>query len=240
MTSIPTQMIPGALSIGVETLKALTPERIHLRPVNQAQQYTPGGVNRINFRIPSYSNSFLDTSKCFLTYKLGYTTSTTVNTTNYCAPVNGANFVNRLVVKSSAGLVIDDIGNYNVLDAMNNAILPVGHALNAMEGRVASSMETGVHEELYATNKNFVGEGIEYRHCFQGGLFSKSTQKWLPVGMMDGGSGFALDLDLYLADTAGVIKERGVVVNPQYFVKDVVLHLETAELTKASAKSSTK
>jgi hypothetical protein len=75
-TVVPTQMIPGALANGVDSLKALTPERIKLKPVNQAQQYQKNGINKITFRVPAYSNSFLDTSKSFLTYTLGYTTPT--------------------------------------------------------------------------------------------------------------------------------------------------------------------
>ena len=44
--SLPTRMIPGSLSLGVDSLKALTPERIHLKPVNQALGYTPAGINK--------------------------------------------------------------------------------------------------------------------------------------------------------------------------------------------------
>jgi hypothetical protein len=39
MSVVPTQMIPGALANGVDSLKALSPaERIKLKPVNQAQE----------------------------------------------------------------------------------------------------------------------------------------------------------------------------------------------------------
>jgi hypothetical protein len=68
MAAIPTRMIPAPLSLGVESLKALTPERIHLKPVNQSVSYSPEGVNKVTFRVPAFSNSFLDTSKTFLTY----------------------------------------------------------------------------------------------------------------------------------------------------------------------------
>jgi hypothetical protein len=82
MSAIPTKMIPSAMTIGVDSLKALTPERIHLKPVNQALGYTPAGINKITFRIPAYSSSFLDVSKSFFTYKLVYDSTTPIDVGN--------------------------------------------------------------------------------------------------------------------------------------------------------------
>jgi hypothetical protein len=93
MSAIPTKMIPSAMTIGVDSLKSLTPERIHLKPVNQALGYTPAGINKITFRIPAYSNSFLDVSKSFFTYKLTYDSTTPIDVGNNCAPINTGNFI---------------------------------------------------------------------------------------------------------------------------------------------------
>jgi hypothetical protein len=227
MSAIPTKMIPSAMTIGVDSLKALTPERIHLKPVNQALSYTKAGINKITFRIPAYSNSFLDTSKTFLTYNLSYNSSTTISVGNNCAPVNTANFISRVVVRTSAGLVIDDISDYHVLNQMNQAMLPTCKTINAIEGRLAASMDTGVHSPEYTVAKAFRDTGIEFRHHFQAGLFSSHTEKLLPIGAMDGGSGFCFEIDLYLADDPAVMKETGIVNAPFYEVKDVIMHLET-------------
>jgi hypothetical protein len=143
MSAIPTKMIPSAMTIGVDSLKSLTPERIHLKPVNQALSYTKAGINKITFRIPAYSNSFLDVSKSFLTYNLSYNSTTAISAGNNCAPVNNGNFITRVVVKTSAGLVVDDISDYHVLNQMNQAMLPTCKTINAIEGRLAESCSCG-------------------------------------------------------------------------------------------------
>ena len=227
MSAIPTKMIPSAMTIGVDSLKSLTPERIHLKPVNQALGYTPAGINKITFRIPAYSNSFLDTSKTFLTYNLSYNSTTAISAGNNCAPVNTGNFITRIVVRTSAGLVVDDISNYEVLNQMNQAMLPTCKTVNAIEGRLAESMDKGVHSSAYTVAKVFRDTGIEFIHHIQAGLFSSHTEKLLPVGMMDGGSGFAFELDLYLAEQSAVMKQTGSVTTPTYSVKDIIFHLET-------------
>ena len=232
-------MIPGALSLGVESLKALTPERISLKPVNQAEQYSPSGINKITFRLPAFSNSFLNTSKSFLTYTLGYNTTTPdieIDKDNCCVPVNGANFIHRLVTKTSAGLVIDDIGSYNVLTAINLATLPMGNAYNYIEGRSKVSQDIGTHSGEYSVFHDIKGTGKQFRHQIQAEVLSKHTEKLIPIGMADAGSGYAFDLDLYLADTSSVIKQIGTVDAPGYFVKDVVFHLELLRADESLCK----
>jgi len=219
-------MIPGALANGVDSLKALTPERIKLKPVNQAQKYTKNGINKISFRVPSYSNSFLDTSKSFLTYTLGYTTPTAVDVIDCMKPINNACPFDRLVVKTSAGLVIDDVSGYNILTAMKSTMLPVGKHINDLEGRTKDSMESGVHTPNYSILREFKDVGINYRHQIQTGILAPTTAKWIPLGMADGGAGMAFDVDFYLAETPAVIKLSGIVNTPEYFVKDVIFHLE--------------
>jgi len=239
MSAIPSQMIPGALSIGVESLKALTPERISLKPVNQAVSYSPSGINKITFRLPAFSNSFLNTSKSFITYTLGYNTTTPdaqIDEDNCCVPVNGANFIHRLVTKTSAGLVIDDIGSYNVLTAINLATLPMGNAYNYIEGRSKVSQDIGTHSGTYSVFHDIKGTGKQFRHQIQAGVLSKHTEKLIPVGMADAGSGYCFDVDLYLADTSSVIKQIGTVAAPGYFVKDVVYHLELLRADESLCK----
>ena len=153
----------------------------------------------------------MDVSKSFFTYKLGYTSTTTLSAGANCAPINTGNFISRIVVKTSAGLVVDDISDYHVLNQMNQAMLPTCKTINAIEGRLADSMNVGVHAPNYAVAKKFNDTGIEFRHHIQAGLFSSHTEKLLPVGMMDGGSGFAFELDLYLADQSAVMKQTGTV-----------------------------
>ena len=236
-TVVPTQMIPGALANGVDSLKALTPERIKLKPVNQAQQYQKNGINKISFRVPAYSNSFLDTSKSFLTYTLGYTTPTTVDLIDCMKPINNGCPFDRLVVKTSAGLVVDDVSGYNILTALKSTMLPAGKHINDLEGRTKDSMESGCHTPNYSITREFKDVGINYRHQFQTGILAPTTQKWLPLGMADGGSGMAFDVDLYLAETPAVMKSSGIVVTPEYFVRDVIFHLELRRADESLCKS---
>jgi hypothetical protein len=158
---------------------------------------------------------------------LGYNSTTALATANNCSPINGGNFITRIVVKTSAGLVVDDISDYHVLNQMNQAMLPTCKSINAFEGRLEASMDKGLHSVEYAVAKVFKGTGIEFRHHIQAGLFSKHTEKLLPIGMMDQGGGYCFDVDLYLAENAAVMKQTGTVTTPSYFVKDVIMHLET-------------
>jgi hypothetical protein len=87
-------------------------------------------------------------------------------------------------------------------------------------------MNSGVHSASYAVAKKF-DEGIEFRHHIQACLFSKNTEKLLPLGFMDGGSGFAFEIDLHLAENSAVMKQIGSVTTPTYLVKDIIMHLET-------------
>jgi hypothetical protein len=68
-------------------------------------------------------------------------------------------------------------------------MLPTCKTINAIEGRLAESMDTGLHSPAYTVAKAFRDTGIEFRHHIQAGLFSSHTEKLLPIGMMDGGSG---------------------------------------------------
>ena len=99
---VPTKRMPVAKSI-VENVSVL--------PVgtNTSTEYTPGSINKIHWRVPAFANSMQDNSRSFLSFKLKTTATSTLTASANLVPGNGLPLFQRFVIKSSAGLVTEDI-----------------------------------------------------------------------------------------------------------------------------------
>jgi len=195
----------------------------------------PTGVNKVTFKIPAYANSFLDTSKSFLSFVVGYDTVTDVTAvTTTCRLNNAAPVFQRLTLKTNTGLVIDSIDNYHVLSQLISATTPVSRAVSVLEGRDTESVfvDGSMKAEACVAQK-LSTLGIPIRHYINMGLLSKHTKKWLPLGLMDGG-GHAFELELQLSDNASVLRQTGAVAAaPVYRLENVVYNLEVRTLDEA-------
>ena len=235
MSVIPQQLVPNASQIGVESFSQIKPQRVVIKP-NLDTTYRPNGVNRVVFKIPSFSNSFLDTSKSFLSFNVGYETSSSVTVTDQCRLNNGAPVFQRLTLKTSNGLVIDQISDYNVLSQLVSATKQDSVAVSAQEGRDFTSVfENGSMLPASCIAQNFSTTGIPIVHYINMGLLSKHTTKWLPLSLMSGG-GFALELELLLSENVAVITQTGVVNSPVYRLTNVAYNLEIRTLDEALCK----
>ena len=236
MSAIPQQLVPAASQIGVDSFSQIKPQRVVIKP-NLDTTYRPNGVNRVVFKIPSFSNSFLDTSKSFLSFNVAYETSTTVTaTTSQCRLTNGAPVFQRLTLKTSNGLVIDQISDYHILSQLISATKQDGLAISAQEGRDFDSVfENGAMLPAACLAQNFSTTGIPIVHYISMGLLSKHTKKWLPLSLMNSG-GFALELELLLSENTSVLSQTGVVDPPVYRLTNIAYNLEIRTLDEALCK----
>jgi hypothetical protein len=204
MKVIPSKLVPtGKQPMGVKNFSEVEVEMVKLLPnaANSTQAYSYTHVNRIQFRIPSFTNSFMDNSRSFLSYDIK-TTTAGANATNDLKITNTpGGWIQRLVIKSSNGLVLEDISDYNVLK------------------KVLTSMEA--EEDAKIDEGNFIGLGnFEQRHTVAGiqnqygatyvlkfntGILSQHLSSYLPLHIMDNGS-YALDVELYLAQDKDVLE----------------------------------
>jgi hypothetical protein len=236
MSAIPSQLVPAGSQIGVDSFSQIRPQRVVIKP-NLDTTYRPNGVNRVVFKIPSFSNSFLDTSKSYLSFNVAYETSTNVTAvTDQCRLNNGAPVFQRLTLKTSSGLVIDQISDYHILSQLISATKPYSVAISPQEGHDFTSVfDNGSILPDSCIAQNFSTTGIPIVHFINMGLLSKHTKKWLPLSLMNGG-GFALELELQLSENAAVLSQTGVVLNAMYRLTNVAYNMEIRTLDEALCK----
>lgn len=219
---VPNKFMAPTSRIGVDSLKDIKIERVRLYPQAHASStYTPSGLNRISFRLPAYSNSMLDTSRSFMSFKLKMTESgSTLTASSNAVFGNSLPIFNRLVIKNSAGLVLEDISNYNVLSKILLCL--------------SQEEEYRVHEGVYGTSEppSTVGaqlipsaNGIVYTYQFNTGILSKDLSAYLPLFMMDNG-GYSLDLEMFLQDNTCIsVNNAAVAADVSYELTEPVFNL---------------
>jgi hypothetical protein len=201
MRVIPSKLVPtGKQPMGVKNFSEVEVEVVKLLPnhANSTQEYKPNGVNRMQFRIPSYTNSFMDNSRSFLSFKFQIKDQVNVDATNVLkmCDVPGS-WIQRLTIKSSNGLVLEDISNYNILKKV----------LTLMETEEESKIDEGNYSAVtIPANRLAIGAlqstaPKSYVFKFNTGILSQSLSSYLPLHIMDNGS-FAFDIELYLAPAA--------------------------------------
>lgn len=198
--AVPSKMLPMSETMGADAFRDLTVERVKLQPigVNAATAYTPSALNKIHFRIPAYSSSFLDNSRSFLSFTV-QTTGTDLTSTHNVVFGNGLPLIQRLVCKSSSGLVLEDITQYHILTRLFT-ILSTEEDYRIQEGVY------GVDDPDQTVGAQLL-TGLKYTIQFDHGLLDRKLKSFLPLFMM--GSGYALDVELYLSSPAECLRLVG-------------------------------
>ncbi len=198
--AVPSKMLPMSETMGADAFRDITVERVRLQPigVNAATAYTPSALNKIHFRIPAYSASFLDNSRTFLSFTV-QTTGTDLTSTHNSVFGSGLPLFNRMLIKSSSGLVLEDITQYHLLTRLFT-ILSTEEDYRIQEGVY------GV-DDPDVTVGNQLLTGLKYTIQFNSGLLDKKLKAFLPLFMM--GSGYALDLELFLSSPAECLRLVG-------------------------------
>jgi hypothetical protein len=198
--AVPSKMLPLSETMGADAFRDITVERVKLQPigVNSATAYTPNALNKIHFRLPAYSASFLDTSRTFLSFTV-QTTGTDLTSTHNAVFGSGLPLIQRLVCKSQAGLVLEDITQYHLLTRLFT-ILSTEEDYRIQEGVYGvDDPDVTVGEQLLT--------GLKYTIQFNSGILDKKLRSYLPLFMM--GSGYALDVELYLSSPAECLRLVG-------------------------------
>jgi hypothetical protein len=221
---VPSKFMAPTSKIGVDSLKDIKVERVRLLPQAHANTtYTPTGLNRITWRLPAYANSMMDNSRSFLSFKLKMTESgSTLTAANNAVFGNGLPIFERIVIKNSQGLVIEDISNYNVLSKVLLC--------------VSQEEDYNIDKGIYGTSEggSAVGaqlipsaSGIVYTYQFNTGVLSKNLSAFLPVFMMDSNGGYALDIECFLASPSSCISvnNAAVAADVSYELTDPIYNL---------------
>jgi len=198
--AVPSKMLPMSETMGADAFRDITVERVRLQPigVNAATAYTPSALNKIHFRLPAYSSSFLDNSRTFLSFTV-QTTGTDLTATHNAVFGNGLPIFNRMVIKSSNGLVIEDITQY--------------HLLTRLFTLLSTEEDYRIQEGVYGTDDpdvtvgNQLLTGLKYTIQFNSGLLDKKLKSFLPLFML--GSGYAIDVELFLSSPAECLRLQG-------------------------------
>jgi hypothetical protein len=198
--AVPSKMLAMSETMGADAFRDITVERVKLQPigVNAATSYTPNALNKIHFRIPAYSASFLDNSRTFLSFTV-QTTGDDLTATHCAVFGNGLPVFNRMVVKSSNGLVLEDCSQFHLLTRLFT-ILSTEEDYRIQEGVYSDGDPTVTVGAQLLT-------GLKYTIQFNSGLLDKKLKSFLPLFMMD--SSYALDVELYLSSPAECLRLVG-------------------------------
>ena len=198
--AVPSKMLPMSETMGADAFRDITVERIKLQPigVNAATAYTPTTLNKIHYRIPAYSSSFMDCARTYLSFTV-QSAGTNLTATHNATFGNGLPIFNRMVIKSSNGLTIEDISQY--------------HLLTRLFTIMSTEEDYRVQEGIYSDDDpdQTVGAqlltGLKYTIQFNCGLLDKKLKSFLPLFMMS--SSYALDVELYLSSPAECMRLVG-------------------------------
>lgn len=225
---VPSKFMSKQFALGVDSIKEIKTEKVRLLPQQHAStSYSPQGVNRISFAIPAYSNAMLNNENSFISFKAKMTGSGTFDANNNAVFGNGGCMFSRLVIKSSSGLVLEDISNFNVLTKLLTLL--------------RTDEEYCIEKAIYGTDEAprqvgvlmNPGNGIVYCIQLNTGILSKDLNCYLPLFMMDSG-GHALMFELYLSPATDCLKVYGTTAtNVSYQLTDVVYNLHLLRLDQS-------
>jgi len=205
-------------------MSGIKSSRTSLTPTNSSGTFVPSGNNRVIFQIPSYENSFINTKRSYIHFKLQATGTNAAD----AILTPGAPVFRRLLLKNSRGQVLSDIDNCDVLCRLMSNKEPEAE----LKGKSSVSFDTRAdgggldRQEDFSTGKTVV-------HDLLDGLLGRSQEYLIPVSSLVASAGpGAFQLELWLNDPAKVFcasKGSGTVIS--YSMSDVAYDLELVELS---------
>ena len=198
--AVPNHLINfGKKPIGVQSMKAIDVEYSRLLPINanSTSIYSPTGVNRVYFRFPCFQNSVIDNARSYITMKVTTGANKSASVGQRICDVGVGSLFDRIVIKSSTGVVLEDITNHHVLQKLFKLMSTDDVESRATVGDYSGANMTQTEKGLLCGRQS---SGITYKFQFETGILSKHLAQFLPIGMMNNGSAIAFDLELYLSD----------------------------------------
>lgn len=223
--ALPRSIVAPPVISGDDRIKST---QVKLNPANAsgATEFSPINNSRIVFNVPSYSKSFLNPKRSYLSF----TIKTSANTAKV---VDGAPWIDRMTLKGGS-VMLEDIQDYSTLERSLSLFEGVdfkqtrgwleadyADSIRQMSNATAVSMLTEVRAQQFA--------GRHYTKPLLSGVIGKEQNVYVPISMLNSGGSHALQLELYLADDNQVLIGEGA-GTPTYTISDVALHLEVVEL----------
>ena len=209
--AVPKKMVPVPNVYGVESFKEVKPEMVALHPIQHKDtNFTKDGTNRISFKIPAYSNALLDTSRSFLHMQLSSAANALEGGENGIGTVlaQGLPIFERMVVKTSSGLTLEDVSDMDILSHMLSFVKPTEWEKASMYGNKIERQNgtTTSHGRLSSHTDHASVVRSEAVLKFDWGIFDKKLSKFIPLFMADGGAGYSFDVDLYVSNRGTAVE----------------------------------
>ena len=191
--------------------------RTNLLPSNTSGAFNPKGANRIIFQIPSFPNSFINTKRSYIRFKI-------TSEGNDAALAGGTMCpFKRMMLKSGRGQVLEDIDQYDTLCRIMGNLKTKSTIQSKKTTHKDSRVELG--EESYKTGKNVI-------HELNSGVLGNHQEFLIPVSAMAASSGAAFTLELWLADVESVFPfSKDANVATTYKLEEVSYDVELVEVT---------
>lgn len=237
--AVPKKMVPVPNVYGVESFKEIKPEMVALHPIQHKDtNFTTSGTNRISFKIPAYSNALLDTSRSFLHMQLSSAAAANQDVT---VLAQGLPIFERMVVKTSSGLTLEDVTDMDILSHMLSFVKPTEWEKASMYGnkteRVGGADANVGILNASADHSTLVRNDVVMK--FDWGIFDKKLSKFIPLFMADGGAGYSFDVDLYVSNRGTAVQtanDAGTGVMGALQIEQPVWYLQLMRMDEGLAR----
>ncbi len=105
-----------------------------------------------------------------------------------------------MVINTSSGLTLEDITNHDIL----RKLLTI---TSSNEDYMVAEGHYGEDEAANDVGHRLHNEGIEYCYYFNHGILSRHLESYLPLHMMDGNSGYAFSVELFLNEPGRCMRQ---------------------------------
>lgn len=246
MTVTPAELISLPTPNG---FKALKPKRITLTAANNtsATPFTSQANNRILFNLPAYVSTFLNTQRSFFSFKGVCQSSTATDNVKF---VDGIPVIDRLVIRAN-GLLLSDVREYGEIERImanfGDYVQAKAKAyetgdfrsyLDEMADGTTAAMENKLDAFIVGQQRVAQVSGEPSGAVFRKYLAPASiltTDKMLPLGLLSSSGGYAMQIEMYLADAdkaVEVVPGSTLTAGAQlsYALTEVQMNLELLEL----------
>jgi len=208
--AIPRGLVSRDMVRQMEGVKSI---RTNVLPANSSGHFEYTGNNRVIFQIPAFPNSFINTKRSYIKFKLE--TSGKL--------VSGANVFRRMLLKNSRGQVLEDTDNYDILSqVMDQFKTKEQLAGQAYTHKKYDGLDPAPHD-IISVNTGLAG--VTVVHELNSGILGNHQDFMIPVSSMVASSGYAFQLELFLNENGKVCD------NYQYKLSDVSYEVELVEVT---------
>ena len=193
MSALPNQL---ASRFKVKMHKGVKAEQHSIYPVSATgnTEFSYGNQNTISFMIPAYKRGFFNPKRSQFHFH--------VKTPTGVMMADGIPIINRMVLRSGNGQVLEDIQQYSAIDrALKNFESIVDkHANSARIGDYRVPKQTGASNITTTQLKELYTNGTTVEHDLRSSILGKSQEHYIPVGLFNASGGYAFELMLYLED----------------------------------------